>query len=201
QCVFSLAAPIVIAKAAGYDFGYAAGLYAGSQTISASMGLATDAINRLGQSPEQTKAWLDGMPIAYAVTYMFGTVGSAIVIAVLGPPLLRINLPAACKEYEERQGGAKELGGAGAARHPGEPRAFRAERNGKAHGFRVVEAEAMVPDARVFVLRIRRSGTIEEATADTVLREEDVIAVAGAREVLVKIVGDGAQEIDDPELL
>ena len=45
------------------------------------------------------------MPIAYAVTYMFGTVGSAIVIALFGPALLRIDLPAACKEYEEKQGG------------------------------------------------------------------------------------------------
>jgi hypothetical protein len=42
------------AKLAGYDVGSAAGLYAGSQTISASMGLATDAINRLGLSPEDS---------------------------------------------------------------------------------------------------------------------------------------------------
>src|ERR1700748_1153722 len=45
-CVFCLAAGYVGAKIAGYDVGSAAGLYAGSQTISASMGLATDAINR-----------------------------------------------------------------------------------------------------------------------------------------------------------
>ncbi|HEX3162022.1 MAG TPA: aspartate-alanine antiporter, partial [Pseudolabrys sp.] len=47
QCAFCLVVPVVIAKFAGYDVGSAAGLYAGSQTISASMGLATDAINRL----------------------------------------------------------------------------------------------------------------------------------------------------------
>src|SRR5215472_483240 len=101
QCVFCLAVPVVIAKMAGYDLGYAAGLYSGSQTISAAMGLSTDAINRVGLAADQTKAMLDSMPIAYAVTYMFGTVGSAIVIALLGPWLLRINLPAACKAYEE----------------------------------------------------------------------------------------------------
>ena len=50
-CLFCLAAPVIVAKIAGYDLGYAAGLYAGSQTISASMGLATDAINRLGAPP------------------------------------------------------------------------------------------------------------------------------------------------------
>src|ERR1700722_7870543 len=64
-CVFCLAAPVIVAKIAGYDIGYAAVLYAGSQTISASMGLATDAINRLGMPPDQAKAMLDGMPVAY----------------------------------------------------------------------------------------------------------------------------------------
>src|SRR6266850_5520680 len=78
QCVFCLGAAVMIARFAGYDLGYAAGLYAGSQTISASMGLATDAINRLGLAAEQTKAMLDGIPVAYAVSYMFGTIGSAI---------------------------------------------------------------------------------------------------------------------------
>jgi putative transport protein len=201
QCVFCLAIPLVIVKLAGYDLGYAAGLYAGSQTISASMGLATDAINRLGMAAEEAKKLLDGMPIAYAVSYMFGTVGSAIVIALLGPALLRINLPAACKEYEEKNGGKKEMGGAGSAWHRFEMRAFRVQPGGKAVGLRAAEAEAMVPDARVFVQRIRRNGTIEEATADTVLREGDVLAIAGARDVLVKLVGEGAKEIEDPELL
>ena len=46
--MLSLLVPVAIAKVAGYDLGYAAGLYSGSQTISAAMGLSTDAINRLG---------------------------------------------------------------------------------------------------------------------------------------------------------
>src|SRR5215470_4430215 len=49
-CVFCLAVPVIVVKIAGYDIGSAAGLYAGSQTISASMGLAIDAIDRLGLS-------------------------------------------------------------------------------------------------------------------------------------------------------
>ena len=201
-CVFCLVAAVVVAKLAGYDLGYAAGLYAGSQTISASMGLATDAINRLGLPAEQAKGLLDGMPIAYAVSYLFGTVGSAIVIAILGPMLFRIDLVAACKEYEEKHGGAgKDMGGAGSAWHRWELRAFRVRQGGKAVGLRAVEAEALVPDARVFVLRIRRGGAIEDASADTVLREGDVVAVAGTREVLVKVLGANAEEVDDPELL
>src|SRR6476661_735766 len=42
QCLFCIIVPVVIVKMAGYDLGYAAGFYSGSQTISAAMGLSTD---------------------------------------------------------------------------------------------------------------------------------------------------------------
>jgi putative transport protein len=220
-CVFCLLAPILIVKIAGYNLGYAAGLYSGSQTISAAMGLSTDAINRLGLAADEAKRLLDSMPVAYAVTYMFGTVGSAIVIALVGPALLRIDLPAVCRDYEEKQGGAKELGGPGTAWHRWEMRAFRVQPGARVVGLRAVEAEALVPQARIFVQRLRRNGVIEEATADTVLREGDVVAVVGAREALVSIIGERAKmvaaagsremlahptagvaiEVDDPELM
>jgi putative transport protein len=201
QCVFCLLVPFVIAKMAGYDLGYAAGLYSGSQTISAAMGLSTDAINRLGLATDQAKNLLNSMPVAYAVTYIFGTVGSALVIALLGPALLRLDLVAACEDYEEKNGGSKELGGPGSAWHRWEVRAFRVKPGGKVKGLRAIEAEALVPDARIFVLRVRRDGKIEDATADTVLQEGDVVAVAGAREVLLRVVGEGGNEVEDPELL
>ena len=221
QCVLCLAVPVIIVKTAGYNLGFAAGLYSGSQTISAAMGLSTDAINRLGLAADEAKRLLDAMPVAYAVTYLFGTVGSAIVIALLGPALLRINLPAACKDYEDNQGGSKELGGPGTAWRRWEVRAFRVLPGARVIGLRAIEAEALLPQARVFVQRIRRNGVIEEATEDTVLREGDVVAVAGAREALVSIIGERAKmvaavgsretvasvtegvaiEVDDPELL
>ncbi|HEY2547704.1 MAG TPA: aspartate-alanine antiporter family protein [Candidatus Acidoferrum sp.] len=221
QCAFCLGVPVVIAKFVGYDLGYAAGLYSGSQTISAALGLSTDAINRLGLAADEAKRLIDSMPVAYAVTYMFGTVGSAIVIALVCPALLRINLVAACKDYEEKQGGKKELGGPGTAWHRWEARAFRVQAGGRVDGLRAIEAEALLPDARVFVLRLRREGVVQEATADTILRAGDVVAVAGPREALVSILaerakmaavaggrdtqitvgGDGPREVDDPELL
>jgi putative transport protein len=157
------------------------------------MGLSTDAINRLGLGADQSKALLNSMPIAYAVSYIFGTVGSAIVIGLLGPALLRFDLEKACKDYEEKHGGTKELGGAGTAWHRWEVRALRVQANSRVNGLRAAEAEALVPNARVFVLRLRRNGVIEEAAADTVLREGDVVAVVGAREVLVNIIGERAK--------
>jgi putative transport protein len=201
QCVLSLVTCVVVAKLAGYDIGYSAGFYSGSQTISAAMGLSTDAINRLGMEADKAKALIDSMPVAYAVTYMFGTMGSAIVIAVLGPKLLGIDLVAACKDYEEKFGGSKkEIGGAGSAWHRWVLRAYKVQPGGKAAGLRAAEAESLVPDARVFVQRIRRDGQIIDATADTVLKEGDVVAVAGEREVLVRVL-QNAVEVEDKELL
>jgi putative transport protein len=223
QCLFCLAVPVAVAKIVGYDLGYTAGLYSGSQTISAAMGLSTDAINRLGLAADEAKRLLDAMPIAYAVTYMFGTVGSAIVIAVICPALLRIDLPAACRDYEEKfgGGGGKELGGAGSAWHKWVLRAFRIQPAGRVIGLRAIEAEALIPNARLFIQRIRRNGVIQEANPDTILEEGDVVAVAGARDALVSVVNErvrlvasagarsglsnradeGAIEVDDPELL
>jgi putative transport protein len=165
------------------------------------MGLSTDAINRLGLAADQAKALIDSMPVAYAVSYMFGTMGSAVVIAVLGPKLLGINLEAACKDYAQKQGGVKELGGPGTAWRRWEARAYRVAAGGRAVGLSASEAEAMVPDARLFVQRIRRNGAITEATADTVLQGGDIVAVAGARDVLVNMLGANAEEVEDRELL
>jgi putative transport protein len=215
QCVLSLAACVVIAKIVGYDLGYAAGFYSGSQTISAAMGLSTDAINRLGLAGDQAKALIDSMPVAYAVTYMFGTMGSAVVIAILGPKLLGIDLEAACKDYVAKQGGAATSGAALTAWQRWAVRAYRVREGGKVVGMRVAEAEALAPESRLFIQRIRRDdarrthagshadpvgGQIIDATADTVLQAGDVVAVAGEREVLVRLLGE-AVEVEDRELL
>src|SRR5690242_3068097 len=159
-CVLCLAAAYVGAKVAGYEVGSAAGLYAGSTTISASMGLATDAINRLGLPADETKRLLDGMPVAYAVTYIFGTVGSAIILALLGPKLLGFDLEAECRRYEAEMGGGKEAGGAGTAWHHFGLRAYRIREGGLVAGKTVYEAEAMglAGGARLFIERIRRGG-------------------------------------------
>lgn len=200
-CLFCLAAPFVAAKLAGYDVGSAVGLYAGSQTISASMGLATDAINRLGLPPEEAKRLLDGMPVAYAVTYIFGTVGSAIVLALFGPAMLGIDLEAECKRYEAEHGGKKQEGGAGTAWHHYELRAYKVREGGPVVGLKAREAEMMVPENRVFVERIRRDGKIEDATSETVIQAGDIVAVAGRRDILVSLLGPVADEVDDRELL
>jgi putative transport protein len=200
-CLFCLGAPYLAARLAGYDVGSAVGLYAGSQTISASMGLATDAINRLALPPDETKRLLDAMPVAYAVTYIFGTVGSAIVLALFGPALLGIDLEAECKRYEEEHGGKKQEGGLGTAWHHYELRAYEVRAGQPIVGMTAHDAESMIPDQRLFIERIRRGGKIEDARADTIIQAGDIVAVAGRRDVLVSLIGSVTDEVDDRELL
>ncbi|MBV9656133.1 MAG: aspartate-alanine antiporter, partial [Acetobacteraceae bacterium] len=200
-CLFCLVSTWIAAKIAGYDPGFAAGLFAGSQTISASMGLATDAINRLGLPADQAQQMLNAMPVAYAVTYIFGTIGSALLLAIAGPALLRIDLPAACKAYEERMGGKPESGGEGMAWHHFVLRAYELREGMAVVGKTAAEAEGGYTAARLFVERIRRNGKILEATPDTVLAGGDIVAVAGPTDVLVQQIGTRAEEVNDPELL
>ena len=201
MALLSLGAAYLAARLAGYDAGSAAGLFAGSQTLSASMGLASDAVNRLGLPDAEAHAMLNAIPIAYAVTYIFGTVGSALILATLGPRLLRIDLVAECKAYEAKLGGAAPPGGEGSAWHQYDLRAFRIAQSNPAVGKTVPEAEAHFGAARVFIERLRRAGTIIEARSTTVIEPGDVVVLAGRRDVLVRLIEPIAEEVDDPELL
>ncbi len=132
-CLFCLGAAYIGARLAGYSVGSAAGLYAGSTTISASMGLATDAINRLNLPAEDTKALLNAMPVAYAVTYIFGTMGSAIILSMVGPALLGIDLEGRVQALRGKARGQEGIGWSRTAWHRFEMRAFRVQGRGAGH--------------------------------------------------------------------
>jgi putative transport protein len=195
-----LLTPYVCARMAGLDVGYAVGLYAGSQTISASIGVATDQMNRLPVSPEQLQSWLNAIPVGYAVSYIYGTVGSAIVLAQLGPKLIGVDLPAACAEYE------RQMGGGQAGRDPGvlsgyrqiEARAYRID---AASGLTGKPVRELFPGLRIFVERIRRGNEFSDATADTILQPGDIAAISGPRAALVEQVEAVVPEVNDRELL
>ena len=77
-----------VALCMGYNIGEAVGLLAGSQTMSAVIGVGTDTINSLGVSEAEKQQWISIIPVCYAVTYVCGTIGSAYILANLGPWLL-----------------------------------------------------------------------------------------------------------------
>jgi putative transport protein len=198
--VLCLVVPVVCALVAGLDVGYAAGLYAGSQTISAAIGVATDQIDRLGYSAAQAKAYADAVPIGYAVTYIFGTIGSAIVLAQLGPKLIGVDLAAACAEYERMLGGGMVGLDAGvmSAYRAIELRAYRFD---QASGLTGRPVRELFPGMRVFVERVRRGDILIDADAATVLHPGDAVAIVGPRQLLVEQIEVQIPEIHDPALL
>ncbi|KOQ17631.1 transporter, partial [Achromobacter xylosoxidans] len=107
-CVICLLVTWGTAVGFGFDAGTGAGLLSGAQTISAVMGVATDTINGLGIDAATKKKWIDSIPVAYAVCYIFGTVGSAWLLASLGPKLMRVDIVKECKEYEAKMSGGAD---------------------------------------------------------------------------------------------
>ncbi len=201
-CVSCLACAVVMGKIMGYDAGLTAGLLSGACTISAVLGVATDSINRLDVPEEQKKAMIDAMPIAYAVTYIYGTAGSAWFLATLAPRLLGIDLKEECRKYEAEVSGAPQPAPGTVSAY--QPFAFRAYRigNGALVGKRVRDLEALFIGQRVFVERIRPpKGKIIDAEPDTVLEEGAVVAIAGRREALIEHEDKIGPEVDDRELM
>jgi putative transport protein len=206
QIVFSLVVlavclivPVACAWIAGLDVGYASGLYAGSQTISASIGVASDQIARLGLTAAEAKAQSDAIPIGYAVTYIFGTIGSAVLLAQLGPKLIGIDLPAACAEYERSMGAVVGFEpGVLSAYRAIELRAYAIDQGSAMAG---VPARDLLPDLRIFIERVRRGDRLIDADGDTVLAPGDVAAISGPRQALIDRVDPLAREVVDPGLL
>ena len=198
--VLCLLAVYVAAKIAGYDAGFAAGLLAGAQTISAAMGVASDAINGLNLPPDQAKALADHMPVAYAITYIWGTIGTGVILSILGPKLLRVDLAAACKRYEEKMSAGTPAGGMQSAYRGRDVRAYKIG-DRLPPGTTVAGAEAMHGETRIFVQRLRRDGKVFDFTPGTVLKSGDVVAVSGDTKVLVDVLGKYGTEVSDAELL
>jgi len=87
-CVLCLLSTWGVALCMGYNVGEAVGLLAGSQTMSAVIGVGTDTINSLDIADAEKQKMVGMIPVCYAVTYVFGTIGSAYLLANLGPRLL-----------------------------------------------------------------------------------------------------------------
>ena len=199
-CLASLLTSYVVAKFLGYNIGVAAGLLSGSQTISAVLGVATDAINQLGFAQDEKTKLINQMPVAYAVTYIFGTAGSAWLLASIGPKLLRVDLPAECKQLESKLGGTETEPGVMTMARRFDMRAYRVT-NQNLINRTVNELEALPKEARVFIVRVRHGGVIIEPEPSTIIMQDDVVVVATRQELLVERGAMIGPEVDDKELL
>ena len=207
MCLFILFSTWGIALVMGYNVGEAAGLLSGSQTISAVIGVAGDTIRGMGLPDDEQQKMLDIIPVAYAVTYIFGTAGSAWILARLGPKMLGgiDKVRSACRELEKRMGkDESEKPGFTEAKREVEFRCYRIENEwfGKGRTVRELEQFFERQGKRLFVERIRKGKLIiDEVRPKERLSMGDEIVLSGRHEYTIGEERWIGAEAQDEELL
>jgi len=195
------------ATAMGYNVGEAVGLLSGANTISAVIGVSTDSINSLGISEANKTSFINIIPVAYAVTYIFGTLGAILIISKIGPMLLGglEKVKQQCKDLEASMGGNLANGDGGI--FPADERvlynAYKISGASVANGKSILQLEKLLNDKghRLFVERIRQNGKVLEKNINIVIHEDDVIVLGGRKEFLLEEAKQLGKEVNDPELL
>ncbi|MDE6010599.1 MAG: aspartate-alanine antiporter [Muribaculaceae bacterium] len=197
---------LLAARLMGYNTGVATGLYVGSQTASAALGLLNDTVREMPLDEEKRRYLLEIIPACYAVTYVFGTIGSAWFLANVGPKMLggmkRVRQEIAVIEEKLDEGGDLQPGQI-MARRPVGFRAYRVEGEFFSTPRTVDEIEAHLADKgwRVFVERLRVGGEIVDPHPDTRVSAGDTVVLGGRREALVDLSDCLGPEVADPDLL
>lgn len=208
MCALVFVCTWAVAKLFRYDVGEAAGLFSGAQTCSAIIGIADDNIRSLSAPDSQKQQWMQIVPVAYAVTYIFGTIGSAWILGSLGPMMLG-GLEKVKKQTKELE---VSMQADSSAVDPANINAWRPVvfRGYDVAGdfFETPKTVADVQDRfsadgkRVFVERILHGGTLtNHPDADARVTEGDRIVLSGRREFLVQAVPWIGPEISDEKLL
>lgn len=198
-----------VALCMGYNIGEAVGLLAGSQTMSAVIGVGTDTINSLGVSDAEKQQWLSIIPVCYAVTYVFGTIGSAYILANLGPWLLgglkKVKAETAELEKKMNYGTANTDPNYINAMRPVVFRAYKVTDSFFSTPRTIDETEVYFRQKgkTIYVERLRSGGTIIDVApgSDLKITLGDEIVLSGRREF---IVGDESwigPEVFDSDLV
>ncbi|MBN3753832.1 aspartate-alanine antiporter [Paraburkholderia sp. Tr-20389] len=193
--ISALITVIICAKIFHLNKGLAAGLAGGALTQSAIIGTAGDAIARLGLPPEEVKSLQSDVAIAYAVTYVFGSLGAIIVCVNILPKFMGRDLRSAALDAEAK------LAGGTPSRAPGQLPALpdlvgRAFKVGPAAGRKVSEIEMAGQDF-ISIEKIRRGGKEIEPGPNVVLNADDVVLLVGRREGMVPVAPMIGPEVSD----
>ena len=207
MCIFCLIAPFLLAKLMGYNAGEAAGLLAGSQTMSAVLGVAEDTIGQMNISDTDKSAMVNVMPVAYAVTYIFGTAGSAWLVSDIGPRLLGglDYVKKACKELEAKMGNNDESEQPGfmPAARPVTFRAYKISNEWFKDGKSIKQLEVYLDQLgrHLFVERVRINNVVTDVKPDLVLHTGNEVVLSGRREFVIGEENWIGDEVNDIELL
>ncbi|MFC4278861.1 aspartate:alanine exchanger family transporter [Achromobacter aloeverae] len=180
--------------------GTAGGILAGSQTMSAAIGSAEQAITDgvVALPAGMTREAATGMiALSYGITYIWGTVGIILIVKYL-PRWWGVNARAAAKKYEEEVG-VRNVDDAGLSGYRGGGlRAYRLE-NPAVAGMSIRQFRDANPEYRV--INVRREEESLGCEPDLVLRQGDVIALGGRLESLTDKMGLLGPEVADPKAL
>ncbi len=200
QCGVSLAVVYAMARALNYDLGEAAGLMAGSHTTTAALGVAGDAIEKTLLPVDAKNLALQAMPVAYAVTYIFGTAGAAVFLAFIGPKILGVDLVEQCKQLEKKLNANPSESHSFSMAEKFDIRAYRVESE-KFIGKTVAEFESHFGSVRIFVERLRRRAELFRVTPSTILQNGDEIAIVAPTDIHVPDQIKAGPETFDRKLL
>lgn len=161
------------------------------------MGAAEDTVNSLPGDPAAIKAMADAIPVCYAMTYVFGTLGAVWLLGYVGPAMMGgiDKVKAMTRELEKTL--SPVAGNDPASFNACRPVAFRAfVADGSwmvsQHTVSELEAEFEAKSRRLTVERIERadgSGRIDDITPGIIINPGDKVVLAGRREM---IVGDNS---------
>lgn len=191
----------------GYSAGESAGLLSGANTISAVIGVSTNTVNSLNIPASQKIEMINAIPVCYAVTYIFGTLGAILLISKLGPVMLGgiDNVKKQCKELEASLGGDVATGEGGI--FPANDRvlynAYEITVSSIANGKKVSDVEKLLESKghRLFVERVRQNGKIADVNKDMVIVEKNIIVMGGRKDFLMGEENVLGKEVYDSELL
>ncbi|WP_323167359.1 aspartate-alanine antiporter [Pseudomonas atacamensis] len=198
-CATALGAILLMYAIFDFDAGFTAGLGAGALTDTAIMGTATSAINQLTLDAAAKAQLNSHMAIAYAITYLFGTIGLIVFVGSIAPKLLGVNLRESARELELELGIAKEEEAITVPYTRMVVRAHQVAENGQAAGLRIIDLEK--PHESLTVERVVRAGKVIERGEDFVLMAGDVIGVYALRDAVGNLSHWVGPEIDHPEAL
>ncbi|MDF7668074.1 aspartate-alanine antiporter [Orbaceae bacterium ESL0727] len=173
---------VIMAKWFHIDKGLAAGLAAGGLTQSAIIGTASDALTHLGLSAEQVKTLQGNVAIGYAVTYIFGSLGTIIICANILPYFMKNGIrDDATKAEIEQMKGAIVL-------HDGQVNSL-SEIVGRVYRLNI-DTPQTVADLEqqlsgVTIERIKRRNSLINITPDTKLMRNDIILIVGSRTAVI----------------
>jgi putative transport protein len=200
SCITGLGIVVLGAQIFDLPPGAAGGMLAGSQTMSAAIGTAEEALTSgvVSLPPGTTQEQATSMiALAYGITYIWGTVGIILITKYL-PRWWGVDAKVAALEYEREHGVASGDIPVTTGWKPAAIRAYRVERSdlqGKTVGAFLREN----PEYRI--VNVTRAGARVDFSDNLAFRIGDIVALGGRRETMTEKMGLIGPEVSDKAAL